>query len=127
MNRQFTDFNVSFVAHPVTGDIVKVHDEQAIKQSLRNMIMTNFYDAPFQPRKGSSVRNILFEPVSHFTVTRLKDSLTSMIDMYEPRVNIVSLVVSLTDDETAYHIYMTYSIINTIEPLTLNFLLQRIR
>lgn len=125
-NRKFVDFNVAFEPHPITGDIIKVTDEQAIKQSLKNLIFTNFYEAPFQPLKGSGLRNMLFEPTTQFTADRIKNAITDLIDKYEPRVNIVSLQI-LVRDEQSYHVMMTYGIVNTIEPITLNFLLQRIR
>src|SRR5210317_4693 len=63
-SRLFKDISLSFTKHPVTGDIAKLSDVDAIKRSVRNLINTNHYERPFHPKIGSDIRDALFEPVS---------------------------------------------------------------
>ena len=60
----FKDISLSFARHPITGDIAKLSDVDAVKRSVRNLINTNFYERPFHPEIGSDIRATLFEPVS---------------------------------------------------------------
>ena len=59
--RTYKDLNLDFARHPVTNDLVKIEDVDAIKRSVRNLINTNFYERPFHPELGCGVRDLLFE------------------------------------------------------------------
>lgn len=125
--RRFTDIDMDFKRHPISSDLVRVRDEDAIKQALRNLIYTKFYDVPFEPTKGNKIGGILFEPVSGASVHQLQYELRNLIDKYEPRVEVLNLKISISDDDTSYHVRLRYKIINTINPVELTFMLERIR
>ena len=59
--RQYSDFNLLFSSHPVTGDVARKNDEEAVKQSLRNLISTRHYERPFHPEIGCQIHGLLFE------------------------------------------------------------------
>ena len=68
----FSDFLDDFTAHPVTGDIVRIKNENSIRQSVKNLVMTSMGERPFQSYIGSNVYNSLFEPNDFILAQTLK-------------------------------------------------------
>ena len=60
-SRVYKDLNLNFTANPITGDVATVTDVNAVKRSVRNLLLTNHYDKPFHPEIGSNVTSLLFE------------------------------------------------------------------
>lgn len=123
---KYIDLDINFTKHPITGDVSVVKDDNAIRQSLKNLLTLNFYDAPFQPEKGTQIGSILFEPVSETSVVRIQKIIQDMVEKYEPRVEVLDVQVQIME-ETGYAIQLFYRVINTIEPKTLNFILELVR
>ena len=84
-SRIYRDLNLNFNAHPVTGDVVTITDVNAIKRSIRNLLLTNHYDRPFHPEIGSNISQLLFENFGIITGTMLSKEIEDMITNYEPR------------------------------------------
>ncbi len=61
MAELFSDLNLAFTAHPVTGAVTRKTDRDAVRQSVKSLVLTNFYERPFKPDIGCSLRNYLFE------------------------------------------------------------------
>jgi len=91
--RKWLDLNLDFTAHPNTGELSVKRDADAVVRSIRHLMLTNHYERPFHPDVGSDVTRQLFEPMTHATVLRLKDSIIRTINNYEPRVRINRLEV----------------------------------
>lgn len=125
--RTYTDLDLNFFAHPATGDISKKYDENAIKQSVKNLIMTNHYERPFHPEIGSQVMGLLFENDSPMLQATLERAITYTIENFEPRVKLISVQVSLNPDNNAAYVSITFKIVNTERPITVDFTLQRTR
>jgi len=125
--RTFSDLDLNFTAHPVTGDITKKFDESAIKQSVQNLILTMNYERPFHSEIGSQVRALLFEPASPMTTVMLQRSIEDVINNFEPRVILESVEVSGNLDDNAYYIKIYFRIINTQTPLDVDVILKRTR
>jgi len=87
--RSWSDLNLDFIAHPVSKDIVLKTDVEAIKRSVRNLIMTNRYERPFHPEIGSGVRGVLFELISPTTAVILQSEIRQVITNFEPRVDLL--------------------------------------
>ena len=68
----FKDLAVSFNPNPSTGDFGVVKNENAIKQSVRNLVLTMFGERPFQEQVGSKVKWLLFEQWTFLLKTLLK-------------------------------------------------------
>jgi hypothetical protein len=126
-SRTFTDLDLNFIAHPITHDVTRRYDEQAIKQSLKNLIMTLNYERPFHPEIGSQVMQLLFEPVSPITQHMLEAAIRDTITNFEPRVNVIRTDVRFNNDNQTVYIAITFTIVNTEKPLTVDFTLQRTR
>lgn len=125
--RQFKDLDLSFNIHPVKKDINKHLDEQAVINSLKNIILTNHYEKPFNPDYGSNIRALLFENIDSITAITLEREILQTIENFEPRVS-VSKVTAVPDfDNNGYSIKLDFFIINLTNPITIQFLLQRVR
>lgn len=123
----YSDLDLDFIAHPTTGDIVRKTGDDAIKRSVRNLILTNFYDRPFRPYIGSNTQKLLFELISPITANLLKDAIFEVINNYEPRVRISELVVDPDEDNNGYNVSIRYEILNRGEPALISLFLERIR
>ena len=127
INRQYSDLDLNFTIHPVKKDINIWKDEQAVIHAVRNLLVTSHYERPFQPDLGSNIRRLLFEPLDNITATSLEREIIQTITNFEPRVRIIDLDVSTNDERNAFEVYIQFDIINRTEPITIRFLLQRIR
>lgn len=125
--RTYSDLDLNFIANPATGDISKKYDENAIKQAVKNLIMTNHYERPFHPEIGSQVMGLLFENDSPMLQATLERAIIYTIENFEPRVKLISVQVSLNPDNNAAYVSITFKIVNTERPITVDFTLQRTR
>ena len=124
----FKDFNFNFARHPVTGDIAKLTNISAVKASVKNLVMTNFYERPFHPEIGSDVRRALFENMTPQVATRLGRNIEDVIVNFEPRAELVSVVVQARIDMNAYQATITFNVVNSeTDEQTLNLFLERLR
>ena len=109
----FSDLNLNFVAHPLTGDITKLTNIEAVKRSVRNLINTNFYERPFHPEIGSNVRAVLFEPVSPIIEDILSRHIQDVIENFEPRVELININSKAILDENAYTVTIEFFVHNS--------------
>lgn len=125
--RAFIDVDIDFKKHPITGDVVRKKGEEAIKQSVKILVLTSFYEAPFQVTKGCTVRGLLFENISFSTAIMIKDSIEEVIERFEPRASIVSVDVNPNTSENGYHVDIIFNIDNVPNPIKVELFLERIR
>jgi phage baseplate assembly protein W len=126
-SKTFIDFDASFEPNPVTGDLMTRADDKAIKFALRSLIMTNYYERPFQSKLGSPVNRLLFEQMGPNFDHILKQSIIDVINNYEPRVDVLDVEVSYTQEKNSVFINIIYKIKNTETELTLGLTLKRTR
>lgn len=125
--RIYSDFFTNFDVHPDNHDLVIKKNEEAVKTAIRNLILTNKYERPFQPNFGSNIKKFLFDPINQITQQNIKDEITHTIETYEPRANLIEVRVTPYVDDNAYRVTIVFSIININTPITLNTFLYRIR
>ena len=123
----FTDINLNMVRHPVTGDIAKLSNVEAVKASVRNLINTNKGERPFHPEIGSNVTALLFEPADAFTANAIKEEIIYVIKKYEPRTNGHTVEVSDNSDRNAYEVTIGFNMIYSPNREEITFYLQRLR
>ena len=95
--RWYTDFDINMKNHPQTNDVVLKYDLQAVTRSIRNLILTNFYERPFHPELGCGIRGLLFENYSPLMSVFLKRKIEEVLINHEPRINLTSIVIN--DDD----------------------------
>jgi hypothetical protein len=125
--RTFRDLDLNFTIHPVKKDINTHKNEYAIINSIKNLVLTNHYERPFQPDLGSNIRRLLFEQVDSVTASQLEREIAEVIGNFEPRAQVSKVEAIPSPDENKYQIYLEFFIINNTAPITINFFLERIR
>lgn len=127
VTKKFSDLDLDFIPHPVSGDINPLTDAEAIKRSIRNLMFTGTYERLFQPNLGANLRKLLFEPISPMTQLSIQILITDIVRLYEPRITIIDLQVSVDADETGYNVSMSFFIDNTSEAVAVDLFLERLR
>ena len=115
-SRVFKDINLSFKRHPVTNDLVVIKNEDAIKKSVRNIIITILGEKPYVPLFGTSVNNSLFELSNPLDHIRISDEISSTLLNYEPRINNIQVNVSNYPDSNEMNATIQYDIIGMASP-----------
>ena len=123
----YSDFDLSFIKHPNTKDVTILKDIDAVKQSVKNLVLTGKGERPFQPRLGSDIRKLLFEPVDEFTALDIEEQVRVTIDNFEPRIKINKLDVISEPDNNRFKLYLEFQMITSLASGDLTFYLERIR
>lgn len=123
----YTDLDLDFLAHPTTKDVVKKTGADAIKRSVRNLVMSNFYERPFRSNLGSNVRGLLFENATPLTAIFLQDAIREVINNFEPRVRLSDVQVQFDNDNNGFNVRLEYVILNRELPIITSMFLERIR
>ena len=125
--RAFRDLDLNFTIHPVKKDINTYKNEYAVINSIKNLVLTNHYERPFQPELGSNIRRLLFENVDSVTAAQIEREITEVIGNFEPRAQVSRVNAIPSPDENTYKVILEFFIINSTAPVTINFFLERIR
>lgn len=123
----FSDFETDFLIDINKNDVARLTNEEAVKKSIRNLLLTNRGDRLFNNTLGSDMRSVLFENATPALDQILSDYVKKTIDNYEPRASIISVVSNSELDSNYVNITITFNIINKQEPITLDLVLNRIR
>ena len=125
--RRWADLDLDFTAHPVTKDIVLKKDVEAVKRSIRNLILTNRYERPFQPDIDGGVTRHLFELATPHTIHNIESAIRNCIYNYEPRAEVLDVFVTGDLDNNGFHVSISFRVINTPDPVTVELFLERLR
>jgi phage baseplate assembly protein W len=125
--RTFSDLDLNFTLNPVTRDVTRRYDEDAIKNALKNLVLTANYERPFHSEIGSPIRKLLFEPSSPMLGAMLRRSIEDLINNFEPRVNLIDIICIVSEDDHTIEVSIEFTILNTTAPITLELTLQRTR
>jgi phage baseplate assembly protein W len=123
----FKDIPLSFTAHPVTGNVKALVNRDAVKQSVKNIVLTNFYERPYSPNLGGNILSQLFENMDPITEYNIAKNIRQALDNYEPRAIIDEIKSDFYQDENAINITITFRVRNDAEPISVNVLLDRVR
>jgi phage baseplate assembly protein W len=123
----YADLDLTFKRTPVTGDVAMRYDAQSVIASVRNLLLTNFYERPFQPNIGSNIDSLLFELADDLTSNVLEIEIRNVISNFEPRVSIDVLTVNLNADKNSFTVYLQFYVGNNTTPSAVNLILQRSR
>lgn len=125
--REYKDLDLNFTIHPVKKDLNKLTGERAVVNSIKNLVSTNHYEKPFNPSFGSNLRRLLFENNDKFTASLIEREITEVIENYEPRATVSSVIVSPRTDENGFNVQLEFFIVNRTDPITISFFIERIR
>jgi len=128
----YRDLDLDFIAHPTTRDVVKKTGADSIKRSIRNLVLTNYYEKKFQSHIGSNAQKILFDNINPLTATFLKNAITEVIVNFEPRAQLVEdddrgVRVNVDPENNGYSVAIYFYEVNRSEPVTITLFLERLR
>lgn len=123
----FTDFNNSFAFLPSTGDLALKKDVDSVKQSIKNLILTDKGERLMQPDIGCKVRSLLFDNFSPQTKIVARQTITETIEQYEPRAELINISISPDPDNNYMFISIVFNLINNQDQQVLDLEIERIR
>jgi len=126
-NRQWADLDLDFVKHPITKDIVRKTNVEAVKRAVRNLILTNRYDKHFHPEIDGGVTRHLFGLSTAHTKHDIEIAVKTCLQNYEPRVVVDQVIVSGDLDKNGFNVSIHFTVINTPEPIEISLFLERTR
>ena len=121
------DLDLSLKIHPIRKDIIPLKDDNAIKNALRNLLVSNFYDRPFSRDKGANLKGLLFEPADVITQITMRKNLETVIRKYEPRVAIRRITINDDPDNNSYRINVNFKIKENDTDESVTIVLRRLK
>ena len=125
--KQYADLDLSLIPHPNKKDILPMTDIDAVRNSIKNLVLTSRYERPFQPELGSGVSGLLFENSSPDTIFLLKEYVREVVSNYEPRVSDLRVIVEDDSDNNAYYNTIAFNVISVDTEADVQLYLERIR
>lgn len=127
LSRQFADIDLDFIPHPMSGDIIPLYNADAVKRSIRNLLLTGLYERLYNPNLGGNLKQLLFEPVTPLTEDAIRTLVSDVIRVNEPRATLVGLRVAVTPDELGYDLTITFAVDNISQVVQVDLFLERLR
>ena len=123
----YSDFHKDLAPIPGRGDIARRLNENAVRESIKNLILTDRGERLFQPNLGSDIRASLFENVTPTTIILLKDKVCEVLNAYEPRCNLLDVEVLGDIDTNAITVNVVFNVINSEAPQSISIGIDRVR
>lgn len=124
--RLYRDIDLSFEAKP-SGDIFIKKDAGAVKQAVKNLIQTNYFEKPFQPLFGADIRSMLFELADDETGDEIRERIIRAIEIYEPRARVIDVVVNALPDNYSINVTVEFQVVNSEETVIFTTFISRLR
>ena len=121
---EYRDMDIKFGRNPSTNDLIIKTGDVAVKQSIKNLIKTDYYERRMRPGIGSGIKKILFEPADIITEIRVKDLITECITNHEKRAKIENITVKSTRDGSGYDVVIVFTVIGKNQPVTFSTFLE---
>lgn len=121
------DLDLKLGIHPIRKDLNVLKDDNAIKNAIRNLLVTNANERPFQPFLGANLRGLLFEPADALTKIALRENILEVIKNHEPRVEVQDIDIKDLADQNAYRILVKMRIKEFDNDDTVEIVLRRLR
>lgn len=122
----YSDLDLKLTRHKIRKDIIPLRDDQAVKNAVKNLILTNFFERPFQPNIGANLRGLLFEPADAITELALEDNIKRVLKR-ETRIEVSFVEVVDLSDRNAYRITVKFNIKQLDQSAEVEIVLRRLR
>ena len=127
ISKKFVDINPSFQKHPITGDITLLKNEDAIKQSVKNIVMTMRGEKIFRPFFGTDIQSAIFENFNPVLADDITISIEDVLKVYEPRVKVDNVEYIDNIDDNSLEVTINYRIVGLpLNQQSLNLILERV-
>lgn len=128
ISRKFKDISLSFVRNPVTGDVLAITNEDAIKKSVINLVRTRIGERFYNSLLGTNVDDSMFELQTPELASSLESEIRNILENFEPRIANSSAIVTYPDDSNEINVRLAYDIVGLPTPQqTIDFILQPTR
>jgi phage baseplate assembly protein W len=125
--RTYRDLNLTLGLNPVTNDVLALVGADAVRRAVKTLLLVNAGEVPFFPEFGTRLYRLLFEPMDAITTVLLEAEIRAVIDAYEPRAQIQTLVVTPDEEHNRYQLDFTFQVVNLASPVNLSVFLTRLR
>jgi len=122
----YQDIDLTFAAKP-SGEIFKKTDAAAVKQAVKNLMLTNHFEKPFQPKFGANLRDLLFDLADEEAEEDIEERCKLVISMFEPRAEAINVTATSTPDQNSISVTVEFRVINTDELVKFTSTLARLR
>jgi len=123
----FSDIDLNFLPNPLSKDVGRKINDEAIKQSMKMLLMTMFYERPFHSNIGSPINTLLFEPISPMLNVILQKHIEQVLANFEPRIEVDAVQVALREEQNSVDIKIYYRVLNTSALQVFDIILERTR
>ena len=123
----YKDVDTLFDIHPVTRKLNVLTNNAAVARSVKNLVLTNKGERPYQPFLGCDVRNQLFELNDGLVESEVEDTISDVINQYEPRAELISVDADIKPDQNSVDVTITFRVVNQQDPISINLMLERVR
>tara|TARA_Y100000389_G_C17426798_1_gene500041 strand:+ start:944 stop:1360 length:417 start_codon:yes stop_codon:yes gene_type:complete len=123
----YSDFHKDLRISPISKDIALLKDEDAVKQSIKNLILTDPGERLMQPYVGGGIKGLLFENITPGVLKVIETRCRDTINTFEPRAELINVTASSTFDDNTVNVFIQFYIRNVDKPISLDLILERIR
>lgn len=123
----YQDFKKDLEKSPVSSDLTIWKDEDAVKESIKNLILTDRGERLMQPQIGGNINAMLFENITPAVLILIQDAVETTIDLYEPRAELIDVTATSNIDDNTVRVNIAFYITNVQQPITLDVFLERTR
>jgi len=123
----YSDLDIGFFGHPITKRLSRKTNRDSVRQAVKSLIMTDFYERPFKPNIGCGIRYYLFELFTPAIKQQMENAIREVIANYEPRADLIEVLVEEKRDDHALVISVAFMVINDPSPVVLDIILERVR
>lgn len=123
----FSDLDMGFISHPVTNRLTRKVNREAVRQSVKSLILTDFYERPYKSDIGCNIRGFLFELFTPDVKQRLESAVREVISNYEPRADVIAVMAEDYPENNSLLLSIAFRIQNDPDPVVLDVILERVR
>lgn len=120
------DIDLNFIPHPLTGDLTFKTGKSAVEQSMKNLILTNYYERGFNVEAGSNLTDNLFDNFTPLIAQTMKDNIIQVLKNFEPNVEVVDVIVEQEESNTV-SVEIYYNIFNDPQVRSVVIPIRRLR
>ena len=123
----YSDFKKNLEMSPLSSDLTLLKDEDAVKESIRNLLLTDRGERLMQPNIGGNLKAMLFENITPAILTLIEDQAKETIELYEPRAELIDVIATSNIDDNIVRIEVQFYIQNNQQPISVDVFLERTR
>lgn len=123
----YQDFKKNLEKSPVSSDLTVNKDEEAVKESIKNLVLTDRGERLMQPNIGGNIRAMLFENITPAILVLIQDQIKETLYLHEPRAEVIDVIATSNIDDNVVKVQIVFYITNNQQPISVDVFLERTR